>query len=185
MSEQRKLQYRTEMELTEDFLRRVLKASLHDGPGRRILLIVCGILYAASLIMLIVLGSIHGDYSRAVFPLIIGIVAFGLMIFANHQQIRLSLRRWKEQNHEEVVRICGGFSEDGFVQRKLEQEDSIVLYFNDIKRLTELDGVWILRTKANLLAFYNAAALNETDRKSVLALLRKNNPNISIRLPRI
>ncbi len=183
MTEHEELQYRTELELRESFLRKVLKASAFGSSTISIVCIFAGL-------SLICLGITLPEalafeaYDLLVKYLVIVAAAAGIIVFRLFYGVKVSLRRWKEQNHEEVVRVYGGFTAEGYTQGKADKEDSTLLHYADIRKLTELEGVWILHTKANLLYMYNAAALSETDRKSVLGLLEEKNPKLKIKLPK-
>ncbi len=183
MSEKLELRYCTELELKEDFLRKALKASAIK-PWRKVFWAIWAGIYV--LLLGISLWSCvqTKDCSSLMFSLAVGVAVIGLVWFSTRQAINVSLRRWKEQNHEEAVHIYGGFTKDGYVQSRMEKDDSITLYYADVNSLTEVDGVWVICTKAGLLAFYNAASLTKTDLESVLTLLQEKNPKIKIKLPK-
>lgn len=181
MSEELNLQYCTEMVVQEDFLRRVLWRSLSKS-WRKTYYIVVGIVYAGAIGVLGWLAVMTGDYSQLVLPCVVSVLVAAVVGFSVRSSINTSVRRWKEQNHEASVSLYSGFTEDGLSFGKAENRS--LLYFTDMQKVFDLDGVWIFRTKANQLIIYNASQLSENDRESVLALLKSRNPKIKIDLPR-
>ena len=179
MNEELILQYRTETDVDEALLKKALWGSVMNS-WRKAFYIVIGVVYAVQLVLFAWLGSRTGNYGDLIKWALIFLAAAGFLYFTLHMSVQTSLRRWKEQNHVAVLHMFGGFNEEGFV---FGQDDKhSVLHYADLYKIFEVDGVWVLRTKAGLLVFYNAAQLEETDRKSLLALLRQNNPKIKIRL---
>ena len=48
----------------------------------------------------------------------------------------------------------------------------------------QINDVWMLVTKTSLFVPVFVSQLSETDRESVIALLKSNNPKIKIQLPK-
>ena len=81
-----------------------------------------------------------------------------------------------------VLHMFGGFTDEGFVFGYDDKHS--VLHYADLYKVFAVGSVWVFRTKAGLLVFYDTAQLTETDRKSVLDLLKRNNPKIKVQLPK-
>ena len=180
VSEELNLQYRTEVDVDEPLLKKALWGSIANS-WRKGFYIGAGILYLVLLCLNIWMIIVTGDYAgilRALFFPLAAIVVY-LML---HRSVKTSLRRWKEQVHADVVHMFSGFNEDGFVFGQ-DGKHSVINYA-DLHKVYAVAGVWVFRTKAGLLMFYNAAQLSKTDRESVLTLLKSNNPKIKIQLPK-
>ena len=180
MSEEQKLLYETEMQLDEKFIRRVLWSSVTHS-WRKVYYIVCGCVYALAMVLLLAAAVMSGEYSGVFKGLLICLAVGAVLVISWRSSINTGVRRWKEQNHEQPVTIRAGFSDEGVVFSNDKQQSS-TLYYADIHKVYEVDGTWVIRTKAGLLVNYNAAQLSETDRESVLTMLKSSNPKIKIRL---
>ena len=181
VSEELILQYRTETDVDEALLKKALWGSVTNS-WRKGFYIVIGVVYVVQLGLFAWLGTLNGNYGVLIKWALIFLAAAGFVYFTLHMSVQTSLRRWKEQNHVAVLHMFGGFNEEGFV---FGQDDKhSVLHYADLYKIFAVGGVWVLRTKAGLLVFYNAAQLEETDRESVLALVKQKNPKVKIRLPK-
>lgn len=182
MCEEQKLLYKTEMQLDEKFIRKVLWSSVAHS-WRKVYYIVCGSLYLLAIVMLTVTAALTGDPSGVLKALTICVVVGIVVVFAWRSSINTGVRRWKEQNHQQPVTVYAGLSDEGVVFSN-DKAQNATMYYSDIYKVYDVQGTWVIRTKAGLLINYNAAQLSETDRKSVLDLLKSKNPKIKIDLPK-
>jgi len=173
------LQYRTEIDVHDELLKKALWGSIACS-WRKSFYIAIGAIYVVLLGLFFWLGTLAGNYGDLIKWALIFLAAAGFVYFTLHMSVKNSLRRWKEQNHVAVLHMFGGFTDEGFVFGYDDKHS--VLYYADLHKLFAVGGVWVLRTKSGLLAFYNAAMLEETDRKSLLALLKVKNPEFKISL---
>ena len=58
------------------------------------------------------------------------------------------------------------------------------LLLSNVKKVFDVNGLWALVSKGNMYYPVFAEQLSETDQKSVLDLLKQNNPKIKIQLPK-
>ncbi len=182
MSEEQKLLYETEMQIDERFIRKMLWSSVSHS-WRKVYYIVCGCIYVLIIALLLATAVLSGDYSGLVKAMLVCVVVGAVLVFSWRLSINTGVRRWKEQNHEQPVTVYAGLSDEGIVYSNDKQQSS-TLHYADMHKVYEVQGTWVVRTKAGLLLNYNAAQLSETDRESVIALLKSNNPKIKIQLPK-
>ncbi len=182
MSEEQKLLYETNMQEDEKLIRKMLWSSVAHS-WRKVYYIVCGCVYVLALVLLTAAAVLSGDASGLVKALLICAVVGAILVFSWRSSINTGVRRWKEQNHEQPVTVHAGLSDEGIVFSN-DKQQSTTLYYADMYKVYEVEGAWVIRTKAGLLITYNAAQLSETDRESVLTLLKSNNPKIKIQLPK-
>ena len=181
MSETLTLQYRTEADVDEALLKKALWGSILCS-WRKVFYIVIGVVYMVLLGLFAWIGSMTGNYGDLIKWTLIYLAAAAFVCFTVYMSVQTSLRRWKEQNHVAVLHMFGGFTDEGFVFGYDDKHS--VLHYADLYKVFAVGSVCVFRTKAGLLVFYNTAQLTETDRKSVLDLLKQNNPKIKIQLPK-
>lgn len=184
MCEEQKLQYVTQMQLDEKQIRKMLWNSIAHS-WRKTYYIVCGVVYLLSLIVLVVSAVLTGVSTSLVKSLLIAAVVGAVVAYSLYASVNTGVRRWKEKNHQLPVTVYAGFSDAGIVtgdDKICGSAQNTTMHYADIHRVYDMEETWIFRTKGGLLLCYNASQLSETDRKSVLTLLKSNNPKIKIQI---
>ena len=151
---------------------------------RRILLSVRSMIpwFALLLLDMLFLGWLGSETASFVGMLI---VALAVACFFRYRKVlKNTVDRYLEQAPGGVVEYVVAFSDDSLHIHSLTTGGKSAIALEHMKYLMQINDVWMLVTKTSLFAPVFVGQLSETDRESVIALLKSNNPKIKIQLPK-
>lgn len=184
MSENSRL-YVTKGVVDEAFLRQA-NVQVMSPRYQRVTLRVCGVIIGLCLLLMIVLGFVTGEWHEAmkaivqILLILASLCAFIWFIrkFTGDQ----SVKRFREETPGGKSEYVVAFDENGVHVYNGANGAKVAFAYASFKRLMQVDDNWALLTKTNAMVPVFAEMLRETDRKSVLALLKAKNPKIKINL---
>ncbi len=178
MGEEIQVRFETSGQINTDLISRFAKYHIMS-PKYIGLIIVYFVLMILCMMYLLWMGS---NMSRFVGVLIV--VAGAAYAYRCCRAVKNTVDRFLEQAPEGVVGYQVAFSEDSLHVHNLSSGGKSTLALCKMKYLVQINDVWMLVTKSNLFSPIFISQLSETDQKSVLTLLKANNPKIHIQLPR-
>ncbi len=178
MSEKAERMYETSGEIDEaTYLTLVLRNLWKPGQLNRIY-VLCAVLFAMSLYLLY-----RGDEEAAqMFVLILVLTA--LFVWMPFQIRKNASKHFNEAAPGGKLAYTTSFADDKMCLVNHTNGGSGELQLSQVKKVFSVDGVWALLSKGGMFYLVFAEQLHETDRESLLALLKQNNPKIKIQLPK-
>ena len=140
--------------------------------------IVCSAMFLLSL-YLMYLGA-----DNAVFCLAIWLLLTGLQIYMPIKVKKTNRIRFREAAPGGTLEYTSSFTREKMLLVNHTNGASGELPLANVRKVFEVNGLWALVSKGNMYYPVFAGELSETDRASLLALLKQNNPKIKIQLPK-
>ena len=150
--------------------------SLWKHGKLRSLYIVCGVMCVLSL-CLVCLGV-----ENALLCLGVWLLITGLQIYMPIKVKRSSRIRFQEAAPGGKLEYTSSFTAGKMLLVNHTNGASGELPLTNVRKVLDVNGLWALVSKGNMYYPVFAEQLSETDQKSLLALLKQNNPKIKIQL---
>ena len=113
------------------------------------------------------------------------IIVLAIAYFFRYRNVlKNTVDRYLEQAPSGVVEYRVAFSDDSLHIHSLTTGGTSAIALGNMQHVMQINEVWMLVTKTGLFAPVFFSQLSETDRESVLTLLKSNNPKIKIQLPK-
>lgn len=180
-----KTRFETSGELTSDFVRKTcteFMAKNRMSKRHRIMIVCIWVLLVLDALLTILNGN---DWLWPFIGLGFAYVLFDLLMeWAVRRTIKTTVQRFEEEYHAGVVSYTTAFSD---TQAHLENHTSgseTSIDLSAMKRLMKVDDTWVIVTQTSAFIPVFVSELSDTDQKSVLDLLKQNNPKIKILLPK-
>lgn len=174
MSEE--IMYETSGEIDEDTSVALSMRSLWKRGRLQSSYIVCGAMFLLSLYLLC-LGADNAGLCLAVWLLITG-----LQIYMPIKVKKSSRIRFREAAPGGKIEYTSSFTCEKMLLVNHTNGASGELPLANVRKVFDVNGLWALVSKGNMYYPVFANELSDTDRKSLLALLKQNNPKIKIQL---
>lgn len=185
MSEAVETRFATSGELTSDFVRKTcteFMAKNRMSKRHRIMIVCIWILLALDALLTIINGN---DWLWPFIGVGFAYVLFDLLMeWAVRRTIKTTVQRFEEEYHAGVVSYTTAFSDTQAYLKNHTSGSETSIDLSAMKRLMKVDDAWVIVTQTSAFIPVFVSQLSETDRKSVLALLKQNNPKIKIQLPK-
>ncbi len=97
---------------------------------------------------------------------------------------KMTVRRFEEETPSGIAAYTVAFSDAQVHLQNHANGASGAIALSNMKRLMQVEDIWVLVTKTGAFVPVFVSQLSETDRESVLQLLKQNNPKIKIQLKR-
>lgn len=186
MNEEVKTRFETSGELTSDFVRKTcteFMAKNRMSKRHRIMIVCIWVLLALDALLTIINGN---DWLWPFIGVGFAYVLFDLLMeWAVRRTIRSTVQRFEEEFHEGVVSYTTAFSDTQAHLCNQTSGSATSINLSAMMRLMKVENLWVLVTKTSAFVPIFVEQLSETDRESLLALLKQNNPKIKIRLPKV
>ena len=140
--------------------------------------IICGVMFLLSL-YLVCFGFENAEFSLAIWLLLTC-----LEIYMPIKVKKSSRIRFREAAPGGKLEYTSSFTGEKMLLVNHTNGASGELPLVNVRKVFDVNGVWALVSKANMYYPVFAGELSETDRASLLALLKQNNPKIKIQLPK-
>ena len=176
MNEEVKTRFETSGEITTELITAFAKQSILASVRRKM------IWFAILLLDMLLLIWLKSD--GAVWAAML-IIALAIAYFFGYRKaLKNTIDRFLEQASSGVIEYRIAFSDDSLHIHNLATSGKSLIALKNMQRVVQINEVWILVTKTSMYTPVFASELSETDQKSLLALLKQNNPKIKIQLPK-
>ena len=187
MSESTARRFETSGDLTSELVGKTyitFCGKYRQGRTHKILMIVIGI----EIVMLVALNILTGEGVKGLLPLIVFAGAYVLLDVLMSWSVRygtkMTVKRFEEESHTGIRGNTSSFTDTQVYLENHGSGGACYINLADIKRLMQVDNIWMLVTKTAAFVPVFVEQLPEADRQSLLALLKQNNPKIKIQLPK-
>lgn len=187
MSETAEKRFRTSGDLTSDLVRKTYIAfsgKYRQSKTHKVLVVVIGI----EVLLLAALSVFRGEGFQSLLPLVIFAGVYVLLDLVMNWFVRygaeMTVKRFEEESHTGVRGNTSSFTDTQVYLENHGSGGACYISLADMKRLMQVEDVWMLVTKTAAFVPIFVNQLSETDRESVLRLLKTNNPRIKIQLPK-
>ena len=170
----------TTVELDTDGVQQMLEKAAPMWSNKRIAVLAVG--YALCLLVSAACDYMLGNWEHVIMIAAIGIIYVIAMVFITSVTRKKRNQAFLEQYPDGKLIYENGFADDGIHVHNVSNGANGVTSYAVLKKLVAAGDVWVLVSKANVCTPICAAQLSETDRTSVLTLLKSNNPKIKIQL---
>lgn len=185
MSEEVKSRFETSGELTSELLRKTcieFMARNRKSKAHRVLIVVIWIEILLAILLTISVGG------KNVWPLLLIGIAYALfdllLEWATRRTTKMTVRRFEEEHHTGMAPYTTKFTDTQVHLHNHASGAAGAIDLSNMKRLMKVDDTWVLATKTAAFIPVFVSQLSETDRESLLALLKEKNPKIKIDIPR-
>lgn len=176
--------------MDEDFIRATNKCIMNP-PRNRVIAIASATIIAVCALLLLAMGFAYNAWDILLDVLgryvwiYVALVAFHVFIkLIARWSVNQSIKRIAEENPGCRVEYEIGFAEDGVHLHHLTNGGKVVFAYDSLKKLIHVGNEWVLQTKTRAFFPVFSSQLSETDRLSVIDLLKAKNPKIKINLKR-
>ena len=180
-----KTRFETSGELTSDFVRKTctkFMAKNRMSKRHRVMIVCIWVLLALDALLTIINGN---DWLWPFIGLGFAYVLFDLLMeWAVRRTIKTTVQRFEEEYHAGVVSYTTAFSDTQVHLKNHTSGSETSIDLSAMKRLMKVDDTWVIVTQTSAFIPVFVSELSETDQKSVLDLLKQNNPKIKILLPK-
>ena len=180
-----KTRFETSGELTSDFVRKTcteFMAKNRMSKRHRIMIVCIWVLLVLDALLTILNGN---DWLWPFIGLGFAYVLFDLLMeWAVRRTIKTTVQRFEEEYHAGVVSYTTAFSDTQAHLKNHTSGSETSIDLSAMKRLMKVDDTWVIITQTSAFIPVFVSELSETDQKSVLDLLKQNNPKIKILLPK-
>ncbi len=173
-----KIMFETKGMIDEDTSVALSLRSLWKPGRRRMHYILCGVILVLSLYLAYV-GA-----ENAALCFVVWLLITGLQIYMPIKVKKNSRIRFQEAAPGGKIEYTSSFTGEKMLLVNHTNGASGELLLSNVKKVFDVNGLWALVSKGNMYYPVFAEQLSETDRKSLLALLKQNNPKIKIQLPK-
>ena len=187
MSEKKARRFQTSGDLTSELVGKTYIAfcgSYRQSKSHKVLMVVLTI----EMVLLFVLNHLNGESQRNLLPLALLVGAYVLidilMSWAIRYGTKMTVKRFEEESHTGVRGNTSSFTDTQVYLENHGSGGACYINLTEMKRLMQVENIWMLATKTGGFIPVFVDQLSETDRASLLALLKQNNPKIKIQLPK-
>lgn len=187
MSGMAEKRFRTSGDLNSDLVRKTYIAfsgKYRQSKTHKALMVLIGM----EVLLLVALNIFRGEGFQSVLPLVIFAGAYVLLDLVMNWFVRygaeMTVKRFEEESHMGVRGNASSFTDTQVYLENHGSGGACYINLTDMRRLMQVDDVWMLVTKTAAFVPIFVNQLTETDRESVLNLLKANNPKIKIQLPK-
>lgn len=187
MSENSTRRFQTSGDLTSELVRNTYIAfcgKYRQSKTHKIMVIVIGI----EVVLLVALNFLNGEGWGGMLPLAVFAGAYVLVDILMSWSVRygakMTVKRFEEESHTGIRGNTTSFTDTQVYLENHGSGGACYINLTEMKRLMQVDDIWMLVTKTAAFVPVFVNQLSETDRKSLLALLKQNNPKIKIQLPK-
>ena len=180
--------FRTSGDLTSELVEKTYIAfcgRYRQRKSHKVLMIVLTV----ELVLLLVLNHFNGESNKSLLPLAVFVGAYVLIDILMSWGIRygakMTVKRFEEESHTGVRGNTSSFTDTQVYLENHGSGGACYINLTEMKRLMQVDSIWVLATKTGAFIPVFIDQLSETDRESVIALLKSNNPKIKIQLPKV
>lgn len=185
MGENQTRRYQTSGDLTSELVKKTYIAfcgSYRQSKSHKVLMVVLMV----EMVLLLILNHINGESGKGLlsFAVFAGayIVIDILMSWAIRYGTKMTVKRFEEESHTGVRGNTSSFTDTQVYLENHGSGGACYINLTEMKRLMQVDNVWMLATKTGAFIPIFVDKLSETDQKSVLDLLKQNNPKIKIQI---
>ena len=187
MSENTARCFQTSGDLTSDLVGKTYIAfcgNYRQSKSHKVLMVVLTV----EMVLLLVLNHFNGEGYKSLLPFAVLAGAYVLidilMSWAIRYGTKMTVKRFEEESHTGVRGNTSSFTDTQVYLENHGSGGACYINLTDMKRLMQVDDIWVLATKTGAFIPIFVDQLSETDQESVLALLKSNNPKIKIQLPK-
>lgn len=181
VSEEVKTLFETSGELTSDFVRKTcmeFMAKNRMSKRHRIMIVGIWVCLVTDVVLMALNGS---DWQWPIICLAFGYVLFDLLMeWAVRRTIKTTVQRFEEEFHSGIVSYTTAFTDTQAHMKNRFSGSATSIDLSAMKRLMKVEDAWVLVTKTSAFIPIFVSQLNETDQKSLLALLKKESPKLKI-----
>lgn len=181
MSE-KQLSFVTSVELDTDGVQQMFDKAAPVWSKKRIA--VLATFYSVCLLLSAVCDYMIGTWEHVIMLVGIGIVYVTAMAFLSSLIHKKRQQAFLEQYPDGKLSYRNGFADDGIHVHNVSNGAHCVMAYAVLKKVVAAGDIWVLVSRSRVCTPINAAQLSETDRQSLLALLKQNNPKIRMQLPK-
>ena len=186
MSENQMRRFQTSGELTSELVRKTCTeymAKNRMSKRHRVMIVLIWVMLIIDAILTVINGN---DWLWPFLGIGFAYMLFDLLMeWAVRRTIRSTVQRFEEEFHEGVVSYTTAFSDTQAHLCNHTSGSATSINLSAMKRLMKVENLWVLVTKTSAFAPIFVEQLSKTDRESLLALLKQNNPKIKIQLPKV
>lgn len=179
---EKELSFVTSVELDTDGVQQMFDKAAPVCPKKRIA--VLATFYSVCLLLSAVCDYRLGSWEHVIMLAGIGIVYVTAMVFLSALIRKKRQQAFLEQYPDGKLSYKNGFADDGIHVHNVSNGAHAVMAYAVLKKVVAAGDIWVLVSKSRACTPIHAAQLSETDRESLLALLKQNNPKIKIQLPK-
>ena len=188
MSEKQARRYQTSGDLTSELVKKTYTAfcgNYRQSKSHKVLMVVLTV----ELALLLVLNHFNGESYKSLLPFValagLYVLIDMLMSWAIRYGAKMTVKRFEEESHNGVRGNTSSFTDTQVYLENHGSGGACYINLTEMKRLMPVDHIWVLATKTGAFIPIFFEQLSETDRESLLALLKQNNPKIKIQLPKV
>ena len=174
-----KVMYETSGAIDEDTSVALSMRSLWKRGRLQAAYVLCG------LMLLLALCLVWFGAENAVLCLVLWLVITAVEIYMPFRVKKQSRIRFQEAAPGGRIEYTSSFTDEKLMLVNHTNGASGELPLANVRKVFDANGVWALVSKGNMYYPVFAGELSETDRESLLALLKQNNPKIKIQLPKV
>ena len=185
MSEQIKLRFETSGDLTSELLRKTcmeFMAKYRMSKQHRVMIALIWVM----LVVDAILTYMYGNELMWRF-IVVGaayVLLDPLLEWSVRRTTKMTVKRFEEEHHTGVTLYTTAFSDTQVHLRNHGSGATGTIDLSNMKRLKPVEDAWVLATKTWAFIPIFVTQLSETEKVSLLELLRQNNPKIKIDLPK-
>ncbi len=179
MNEQETILYETRGEVTEQVMLASIRASLMP-KYLKATFTVSGIILIICAAVLVYIGAQTGNWDNL--PIVAGL-CLGLPVCVavlRRSVIRPTLARFREEARDGKQLFVSGFTDTCAMARNESTGGQSQIEYQHFARLMNAGGVWLLVTKSRLMLPIFPGTLSDTDRESLLNMLKEKCPKLKI-----
>lgn len=181
MSE-KELSFVTTVELDTDGVQRMFEKAAPIWSKKRISVLAS--VYCACLMLSTICDYYLGKWDHVIIIAAVGIAYLIAMVYLTSVTRKKRKQAFLEQYPDGKLIYQNGFADDGLHVHNVSNGANAVMAYDVLKKLVATDDMWVLVSKSAICTPIHAGQLIETDRESLLMLLKQNNPKIKIQLPK-
>ena len=180
--DEKELSFVTTVELDTDGVQLMFGKAVPVWSHKRICVLAS--FYSICLILCIVCDYLLGNWEHVMMLTAIGIVYVLGMLFLTSVTKKKRKQAFLEQFPDGKLIYENGFADDGVHVHNVSNGAHSVMAYAVLKKVVAAGDIWVLVSKSNVCTPIHAAKLSESDRESLLNLLKQNNPKLKIQLPK-
>lgn len=187
MSDNTTRRFQTSGDLTSELVGKIyitFCGGYRQSGTHKVLMVVLTV----EMVLLLALNQFNGESNKSLLPFAVFVGAYLLIQLLMSWSIRygtkMTVKRFEEESHTGVRGNTTSFTDTQVYLENHGSGGAAYINLTEMKRLMQVDDIWVLATKTAAFIPIFVEQLSETDRESVIALLKSNNPKIKIQLPK-
>ncbi len=186
MSEESKKQYETSGVLTEAILLKEfnLRAG-RMGKHAKVWMLVLLLVFAVTAVARLLIPGFAPEDDHALYQGLFVLLLFAVVCFVAEKNKKLIAARFREAAPEGKLAYTSWFSDEKLYLQNHTSGGFGEIALNQFKRLVQVEDVWLLYSKGEMIYPVFPVNLSKTDRESVLALLKEKNPKVKFNLSKV